>query len=145
MIGSNVDYRWAVGNDAQALVTLNDEFNGVGITEEEVRKNLSNPKELVALALIEEYPVGFACAQIYRSICYPDPYAELTELYIRHDARRKGIATMLVRFIEEELIRQGVKSVKVLTGKKNGAAIKTYERLSYFKDDEQLLQKTFMS
>lgn len=145
MIGSNVDYRWATANDAQALVTLNDEFNGVGITEEEVIKNLPNPNELVALALIDEYPVGFACAQIYRSICYSNPYAELTELYIRHDARRKGIATMLVRFIEEELIRQGVKSVKVLTGKKNGAAIQTYEGLSYFKEDEQLLQKTLMS
>ncbi|KOR90805.1 hypothetical protein AM231_14685 [Paenibacillus solani] len=138
-------YRWAADNDAQALVTLNDEFNGAGITEEEVIENLSNPNELVALALINDYPVGFACAQLYRSICYPNPYAELTELYIRYEARRKGIATMLVRFIEEELIRQGVKSMKVLTGKKNEAAIKTYERLSYFKEEEQLLQKTLMS
>lgn len=142
MIESNIHYRWATANDAHALVTLNDEFNGVGITEEDIIENLSNPNELVALAFIDDFPVGFACAQLYRSICYPDPYAELTELYIRHDARRKGIATMLVRFIEEELIRRGVKSVKVLTGKKNGAAINTYERLSYFKEDEQLLQKT---
>lgn len=142
MTGSNIHFRWAMDSDAQALVTLNDEFNGVGISEKDIIENLSNPNELVALALIDDDPIGFACAQLYRSICYPDPYAELTELYIRHEARRKGIATALVRFIEEELIRRDVKSVKVLTGKKNGAAIKTYEGLSYFKEDEQLLHKT---
>ncbi|UHA75759.1 GNAT family N-acetyltransferase [Paenibacillus sp. 481] len=133
--------RWATATDAQALVKLNDEFNGVGITEEEVADNLSYSNELVALAFINELPVGFVCAQYYKSICYSSPYAEITELYIRDGARRRGVATLLLGFVEEELKLRGVKSVKVLTGKKNGSAIRTYEKSNYVKKEEQVLHK----
>ncbi|RXZ81969.1 GNAT family N-acetyltransferase [Paenibacillaceae bacterium] len=138
---SNIHIRWATTNDAQGLAKLNDEFNGVGITEDEIIENLSSSNELVALALINDLPVGFACAQCYKSICYSNPCAEITEMYIKNDARRRGIATLLLAFIEEELEVRGVKSVKVLTGKKNGIAIKTYEKSSYIKKEEQVLQK----
>ncbi|MCR8642006.1 GNAT family N-acetyltransferase [Paenibacillus sp. N1-5-1-14] len=104
-------------------------------------ENLANPNELVALAVMNEVSVGFACAQCYRSICYSRPNAEITELYIVAEARRKGIATLLISFIEEELRLRGVKSVKVLTGQDNEVAINTYERSNYIKEDEQLLQK----
>ncbi|GIP45388.1 hypothetical protein J45TS6_38470 [Paenibacillus sp. J45TS6] len=67
---SNIHLRWATAKDALDLVKLNNEFNGVGITEEEVIENLSYSNELVALALMNNVPVGFACAQFYKSICY---------------------------------------------------------------------------
>ncbi|WP_454190847.1 GNAT family N-acetyltransferase [Paenibacillus sp. Marseille-Q7038] len=138
---SNIHLRWATAKDALDLVKLNNEFNGVAITEEVVIKNLSYSNELVALALLNDVPVGFACSQYYKSICYPNPHAEITEMFIKEDARRKGIATLLLAFIEEELKLQGVTSVKLLTGKKNEVAIQTYERSSYIKQEEQVLQK----
>ncbi|MEF3353790.1 GNAT family N-acetyltransferase [Paenibacillus sp. GYB006] len=138
---SNIHLRWATAKDALDLVKLNNEFNGVGITEEEVIENLSYSNELVALALMNNVPVGFACAQFYKSICYPNPHAEITEMFIKEDVRRKGIATSLLAFIEAELKLRGVSSVKLLTGKKNEAAIQTYERSSYIKQKEQVLQK----
>ncbi|GIP44567.1 hypothetical protein J45TS6_30260 [Paenibacillus sp. J45TS6] len=62
-------------------------------------------------------------------------------MFIKEDVRRKGIATSLLAFIEAELKLRGVSSVKLLTGKKNEAAIQTYERSSYIKQKEQVLQK----
>lgn len=138
---SNIYLRWATANDALDLVKLNNEFNGVGTSEEEIIDSLSNSNELVALALINDLPVGFACAQYYKSICYSDPYAEITEMFVKEVARRRGIATLLLAFIEEEFKLRGVRSVKVLTGKNNGAAIKAYERSNYVKQEEQVLQK----
>jgi hypothetical protein len=43
--------------------------------------------------------------------------------------------------LEENLRERGVKSIKVLTGRGNEAAIKTYEHCNYVKDDELLLKK----
>lgn len=138
---SNIHLRWATAKEALDLAKLNNEFNGVGITEKEIIENLSYSNELVALAYINDVGIGFACAQYYKSICYSHPYAEITEMFVKEDARRRGIATLLLAFIEEELKLRGVKSVKVLTGKNNGAAIKAYERSNYVKQEEQVLQK----
>lgn len=141
MIETNIEIRRAEAKDAKYLAILNDEFNGVGISEEEIIEGLSFSNEIVVIALIRDLPVGFACAQYFKSICYSEPYAEVTELYITRDARRKGIATKVLGFVENELILKGVRSVKVLTGKKNETAIKTYENSNYIKKDEQILQK----
>ncbi|WP_260870939.1 GNAT family N-acetyltransferase [Paenibacillus xylanexedens] len=141
MIETNIQIRRAGAKDAKYLAQLNDEFNGVGISKEEIIESLSYSNEIVVIALINDRPVGFACAQYFKSICYSEPYAEVTELYITGDARRQGMATKVLDFIENELILKGVRSVKVLTGKKNETAIKTYENSNYIKKEEQVLQK----
>lgn len=141
LIENNIQIRRAEAKDAKYLAKLNVEFNGVGISEEEIIEGLSYSNEIVVIALINDLPVGFACAQYFKSICYSEPYAEVTELYIMGDARRKGIATKVLDFVEKELILKGVRSVKVLTGKKNETAIKTYEKSNYIKKEEQVLQK----
>lgn len=138
----NIDVRWANFRDAKKFIELNDEFNGVRMNEEDVIDLLSLPNELVALAIRNGDPIGFACAQCYRSICYPQPSAEITELYVRSDARRQGAAALLLAFLEEELKLRGVGSVKVLTGKENAAAIHVYESSKYIPEEEQVLQKT---
>lgn len=141
LIKSDIHIRLATVNDAREIAKLNEEFNGVGMTAEEIIDHLSYTNELVVLALINDLPVGFACAQYYISICYSNPCAEITELYVKKDARGRGIATLLLDFIEEELESRGVKSIKVLTGKENEIAIKTYKRSNYILKEEQVLQK----
>lgn len=56
-------------------------------------------------------------------------------------ARRKGAARAIITCLEDELRVRGVKRVKVLTGRRNAAAIRTYEDCGYVKDDEQMLEK----
>ncbi|KGE18421.1 GNAT family N-acetyltransferase [Paenibacillus wynnii] len=136
-----INIRWANTNDAADLVMLNDAFNGVGMSIDEVKGNLTITNELIALAVMDDLPVGFACAQYCKSFCYRGLQGEVTELYITEVARGRGLGTLLIAFLEEELRVRGVTSVKVLTGKKNEIAIKTYERSRYYRQEEVLLQK----
>nr|WP_235549223.1 GNAT family N-acetyltransferase [Paenibacillus sp. Root444D2] len=96
---------------------------------------------MIAVAEISSKIVGFGCAQSFYSFCYEEPHGEITELYVEEVARRKGIAIAIITCLEENLRERGVKSIKVLTGRRNNAAIKTYEHCNYVKDDEQMLKK----
>jgi ribosomal protein S18 acetylase RimI-like enzyme len=137
--------RWANENDAEILATLNEEFNGTGLTTNEIKKSLSEYDELVALAIKDDVPVGFACAQCFTSFCYRDRQGEITEMYIKEAARRKGLASLLISFLEQELRLRGVKSVKILTGRNNDSAFKTYERSNYVKKDYVAFQKNLVN
>ncbi|MDR9745242.1 GNAT family N-acetyltransferase [Paenibacillus taichungensis] len=137
----NIHIRWANENDAEDLLKLNDAFNGVGTSVEEVIDSLALSNELIALAVIDDQAVGFACAQYFKSFCYRELQGEITEMYIAEVARRRGLATLLIAFIEEELKARGVTSVKILTGQSNERAIKTYEKSNYVSTEEVLLQK----
>ncbi|MCZ1268106.1 MULTISPECIES: GNAT family N-acetyltransferase [Paenibacillus] len=137
----NIHIRWANENDAEDLLKLNDAFNGVGTNMEEVKESLALSNELIALAVIDGQAVGFACAQYFKSFCYRGLQGEITEMYIAEVARRRGLATLLIAIIEEELKARGVTSVKILTGPRNEMAIKTYEKSNYARTEEVLLQK----
>ncbi|MBP1989608.1 ribosomal protein S18 acetylase RimI-like enzyme [Paenibacillus eucommiae] len=134
--------RLASPSDANELSRLNQEFNGGDQRPAaDIIESLNDSAELIAIAEIGGKVVGFGCAQSFRSFCYSGLQGEITELYVAEAARRKGIATSLIFYLEECLKKRGVKSVKVLTGRRNHAAIKTYEQCDYHKDDELLLKK----
>ncbi|QOS78513.1 GNAT family N-acetyltransferase [Paenibacillus sp. JNUCC31] len=137
----NIEIRWANANDAEDLLKLNEAFNGVGTSIEEVKDSLALSDELIALAVICGQAVGFACAQYFKSLCYRGLHGEITEMYITEVARRRGLATLLIAFIEDELRARGVTSVKILTGQRNEMAIQTYEKSNYARTEEVLLQK----
>jgi GNAT superfamily N-acetyltransferase len=137
--------RWANEDDAESLVILNAEFNGASSTENEIKHSLRNTYELVALAIIEDVPVGFACAQFYKSFCYRDLQGEITEMYVQESARRKGLGSMLLLFLEQELQVRGVKDVKILTGRNNESAHKAYEHANYLKKDHIVFEKMLSS
>jgi GNAT superfamily N-acetyltransferase len=137
----NVHVRWANENDAEELLKLNDAFNGVGTTMEEVKESLAVSNELIALAVIDRQVIGFACAQFFKSFCYRGLQGEITEMYIAEAFRRRGLATLLIAFIEEGLRERGVTSIKILTGQRNEMAIKTYLKSNYARTEEVLLQK----
>ncbi|GFN30272.1 GNAT family N-acetyltransferase [Paenibacillus xylaniclasticus] len=133
--------RRAYITDAPDLVRLNEAFNGVRISEEEVRESLLRSNELVAIALLDEHPAAFACAQYFESFCYRELRGELTEMFVEPSARGQGLASMLMAYMEEELRSRGVKHVKVLTGADNDIAIKAYERFDYTRKEEAVLMK----
>lgn len=141
MSNINKYVRWANVQDIEYLMTLNDEFNGVGLARSHVEHSLLQNNELIALAFLDDVPVGFACAQIFKSFCYQWSDAEITELYVKETARRKGLASMLISFLEQEFRTQNVKYVKIVTGKNNESALKTYEHSNYVKKEYTLFQK----
>ncbi|WP_127532197.1 GNAT family N-acetyltransferase [Paenibacillus kobensis] len=141
MTGAKKSVRRAYITDAPDLVRLNEAFNGVRMTEEEVRDSLLRSNELVAIALLDEHPAAFACAQYFESFCYRERHGELTEMFVEPSARGQGLASMLMAHMEEELRTRGVNHIKVLTGADNDIAIKAYERFLYARKNEAVLMK----
>jgi ribosomal protein S18 acetylase RimI-like enzyme len=134
--------RLATINDADALSRLNFEFNGGEKRPvAEIIQSLNSSNELVAVATLKGEVIGFGCAQSFKSFCYNEAFGEISEMYVKESARRKGLATSLISFLEDQLRSRGVKTVKILTGGDNQIAIKTYELSGYVKDDEVMLEK----
>ncbi|WP_336780907.1 GNAT family N-acetyltransferase [Paenibacillus illinoisensis] len=133
--------REAVKEDVPFLIELNDQFNGVRRSREEVETDLLNAREVIVVAVMEERVVGFACGQVYKSFCYTEHQAEITEMYIQESARRNGLAGMMIARLEGIFNNSGVKHIKILTGNKNAKAIKTYEKEGYDREDEFVFAK----
>ncbi|WP_410769471.1 GNAT family N-acetyltransferase [Fontibacillus sp. BL9] len=133
--------RVAVKEDIPSLVELNYQFNGVQRREEDVETDLLNKRETIVVAVLEEKIVGFSCGQIYKSFCYAEHQAEITEMYVQEAARRNGLAVMMIELLEELFKNSGVKHIKILTGLENTKAIKTYEKAGYNQEEEQVFNK----
>lgn len=133
--------RIAVASDSIALADLNTKFNGAGRSPMDIEKSLKKTQEIVVVAVLSDEVVGFACAQYFKSFCYPDLQGEITEMYVEETSRRQGMATLMIPFLEKELKNMGVKTVKILTGGSNLKAIKFYEKTGYIQEDDLVLQK----
>ena len=130
--------RLALPSDAEALCRLNAAFNGGGLPDAgRIRRYLAQDhSEIVCIAEHDGCAVGFCCAQVTESVCYPGKTGEITELYVQPDARRLGIASALVRFAERQCVARGATELSLLTGRTNLAARALYESLGFSADDE---------
>ena len=120
-------------SDIPDFFEMNNKLNDVDCgTLASMKESLRNNKsELIYIAKLDEKAIGFICGQVYSSICYTSNQGEMTELYVREDYRRLGIATMLVKNLENELINNDVHEIKIITGKKNLSAQQLYEKCGY--------------
>ncbi|WNS46651.1 GNAT family N-acetyltransferase [Paenibacillus sp. MMS20-IR301] len=134
--------RMAMEEDAAALIRLNVLFNGVWRDEQSVKDSLQRSAELVAVAVNGDAVVGFACAQYFHSFCYPEAHGEITELYVREDARRNGYALGLIGCLEAELAKRGAGSVIILTNASNEQAKQAYLKAGYTITNETVMTKS---
>jgi ribosomal protein S18 acetylase RimI-like enzyme len=135
--------RQACTADAGALFVLNERFNGAGCTTMErladsLQRNLG---ETVFVAGTDAGIVGFCCVQLFRSMCYHEDYAEITELFVREEYRRQGIARALLAHVEALFADRGVKSFQLFTGKDNTVAQSLYEAAGYKRSEERMYRK----
>jgi len=130
-------------SDAPELKKLNDLFNGEGCNSlESIAESLKdNPQEIVCVADTGERLSGFCCSQVCKSMCYPFPYAEITELFVLDECRRKGIGRQLVEHMENELAKRGVRHFHILAVKENSSAQALYRSCGYVETSEMLLEK----
>ena len=136
--------RKAQAADAEQLFALNEEFNGKGgATPESIRTSLlANPQEIVIVADTGGVLAGFVCVQLKRSFCYDEYMPEITEVYVRPEYRRKGVARAMLAFAEEACAAgRRVPRFELLTGTDNVAAQALYRALGYREDGEIHLSK----
>ena len=136
--------RTATADDAEQLSLLNAEFNGEGeTTVEHIRDCLANNHQEVVVVDDEEGKLtGFVCVQLKKSFCYDDYTAEITELYVRPEFRRRKTASGMIRFAEEYCEKNyPLHKFELLTGEKNLVAQSVYDQLGYKNDHELHLSK----
>jgi ribosomal protein S18 acetylase RimI-like enzyme len=75
--------------------------------------------------------VGMACLRLNDCLCQMTPAAELTELLVAPQARRRGVARALVRCIEYEAAAAGAPELFLMTAVTNEPAQALYAALGY--------------
>ena len=127
--------RLAAGADAAGVYELNNLFNGVGWTTlEKMQKSLeNNAGEIVLVAVDGETYAGFCCCAVIRSVCYAEPYCELTEIYVREDYRGSGVGTSLVAGMEAECKNRGIHHFHLAIAFDNSNSKSMSEKLGYAK------------
>ena len=128
--------------DISDILKMNEEFNGVRSTFKAMKYSLENNNELVYVAVDNDKAIGFICGQMYGSICYQNGLqGELTELFVDKEYRQRGVATKLIKTIEDELIKSNVQEIYLKTGLNNKKARKLYEKCGYFDYEEVVYKK----
>lgn len=136
--------RLARVEDAPQLLRLNEAFNGDGETTLElVKASLgSNRQETVVVAEEGGALVGFVCVQLKRSFCYSDVTAEITEVYVDEQYRRRGIASEMIAFAESHCqAHYPLHKFELLTGAKNRSAQALYMALEFRETGEMHMTK----
>jgi ribosomal protein S18 acetylase RimI-like enzyme len=126
--------REAAVADAALLVPLLAEFNEeASLTVEQLERRLAAMAgtEKVLLAFVDDEAVGFVSVRIQPFLSSDRPYAEVTELFVRPDMRRRGIATALMERATALAEEQGATSLLLLTGFKNEGAQAFYRSIGY--------------
>lgn len=139
----NVKIYKAAVSDADALLILNEKFNGEGCaTLERIKTMLTKSKaETVFIAKCDEKAVGFCCTQLFESMCYNVNYVEITELFVEEAYRGCGVGTKLIEFTEEYFSDSNVEAFQLFTGNENFDAQRFYEKQGYRKNDEIMYRK----
>lgn len=131
--------RIATIKDAEQLEILNNEFNGEGETTlDNIRASLvGNNQEIVVVDEDDGELTGFVCVQLKKSFCYDDYMPEITEVYVKPQYRRCGIARTMISFAEEHCKKHyPLHKFELLTGSENTVAQTAYKNFGYCEDDE---------
>ena len=138
--------RIAIIQDAEQLEILNNEFNGEGETTlDNIRASLAdNKQEIVVVDEMNGELTGFVCVQLKKSFCYDEYMPEITEVYVKHQYRRCGVARTMIAYAEDYCkSHYPLHKFELLTGAENFIAQSAYKKLGYCEDDEIHLAKRF--
>ncbi len=139
---SEIVTREAGVGDAEAVARLNRLFNEVDAPAEVYAARLADPRRVdsIILAEVDGQAVGFACLRLLAPLCYAEPYAEITEMFVEEAFRRRGVGLALLGACEALAGAAGADAVLVLTDFYNHAALQLY-RAAGFEHHDIALEK----
>jgi ribosomal protein S18 acetylase RimI-like enzyme len=125
--------RLATPADAEDLARMNAAFNGVLDRAAQIAARMAACAE-IETALVAELDGkvgGFACLRVVPCVLYAEPYAELTELYVELEFRRRGVGWALIAYAERLAHARGANDLLIMTGVDNAAAQALYRAAGY--------------
>jgi GNAT superfamily N-acetyltransferase len=127
------DIRPATPDDASVLAELIAEFNGPQGDSSETAARLAacDGLEVALIAWSAGEASGFACLRVTPAIGSNVAHTLLTELYVRPQFRRHGVASALIHRAESLAREQGATELLLFTGRQNMQAQAFYERLGF--------------
>jgi ribosomal protein S18 acetylase RimI-like enzyme len=130
--------------DAAALSQLLTEFTQLTTTPEQIHQRLDRSQgiEYPILAEIDGRVVGFASLRLLNYLGEDTPYAELSELFVSEEFRRRGIGRALLAEVEVRARAAGASNLVILTASDNEAAVALYREMG-FQEFSIALQKWF--
>ena len=87
--------------------------------------------EHVLLAELHGRPAGLCCLRLVPYIGQDAPYAEVTQLYVRAEAQRRGVGAALLDAAEQRARAAGATAVQIVTGADNTGAKAFYAAQGY--------------
>lgn len=120
-------------HDAPEIARLNAAFNGSHEAAEAYAARFADETrvDFAVLALVGERAVGLANLRLVKPLFYPDCYAEITEMFVEEDFRRKGIGRALLAQAEEMARQAGARQMLILTDFYNDVAQSLYRAMGY--------------
>lgn len=139
--------RLAEYTDAAQLASLNRAFNESDISVQQIADYLANcpNHEKTVVVDVEGELAGFACLQVYRSWCYADPCAELTELFVKPEYRRRGFGQAMVSSLETIARDAGATEIVLLTNQLNITAHSLYRGCGYIEQPNCSFRKILLT
>lgn len=123
-----ITIRKATAEDAATIFDLNAENNDVRSSKEGIAKRLiqNDRIETLYLAEIGSSGVGFLCLCLRMQICDDATYAEVSELYVAREYRRRGVAKALMDHALAVAVNAGAREIILMTGFRNHVAQQFY-------------------
>lgn len=120
-------------NDAEKLYELCLLFNNseTATTEENIKHYLKDNQEMVWIAEDDGKLIGFITGCIESNLSFGTPIGTISEVFVRSEYRKKGIATQLFKQIEKVFLEKGVYRFRVMTTANNTKAANFYGGLNY--------------
>lgn len=134
--------RAAQPDDAVEIARLNTLMNGADEPPEHYAARLRDARRVDTPLLVEleGRAVGMANLRLLQQVFYPEPYAELTELFVEEKYRRQGAGRALIAFAEDLARKAGASQMLILTNFYNHPAQQLYRSMGYQHYDIALIK-----
>ncbi|MEJ2211059.1 MAG: GNAT family N-acetyltransferase [Anaerolineae bacterium] len=129
--------------DAAAISALLFEFNGEGLDAEALARRLVEVRGLETVFLAERgrEAVGLLVLRTVPTLSDAEDWAEITELYVRREARRQGVGRALMQAAIEYARRQGCAEIHLLVDPENESALAFYRATGFCQDSWEMRRR----
>lgn len=132
--------RTATPSEAGVVSELLLEFNGEALSPDELAERMvqAEGQEIVFLGELEDRLAVLAVLRTVPTLSEPEDRAELTELYVRPPARRRGVGKALVEAVIQYAQSRGCTQVHLLVDPENGDALAFYTAVGFCRDSWEM-------